>query len=81
MALGHTLVVCLPGSFVLATHGGSADAAAAAVAGAVQRGLASLPVGTALLTAPPGAAVTAGRSLHWLDQRPVAPGALLQLPS
>ena len=76
LVLGHSLVLCLPGAFIAAAHGGDAGAAAAAVAGAVQRGLARLRVGRAQLAAPLPAAFTAGRTLHLLDQLPVAPAAV-----
>lgn len=74
LALGHSLVARLPASFV-AAHGGSGSAAAAAVAAAVQRGLQSLYVGRAMLSAPAAAVLTAGPSLHLWDQAPAGAAA------
>lgn len=70
LALGHSLVLHLPGSWV-ARWSGSDDAAAAAAA-AVLPGLRSLYVGRVALAAPLGARLTAGPTLHLFDQRPVA---------
>lgn len=75
LVLGHSLVVHLPGQYIAAAHGGDGGAAAATVAGAVQRALSHLRVGPARLAAPLAAAFTAGRTLYLLDQMPVAPAA------
>ena len=75
LVLGHSLVVHLPGQYIAAAHGSDGGTAAAAVAGAVQQALAHLCVGRTKLAAPPVAAFTAGRTLHLLDQAPVAPAA------
>lgn len=76
LVLGHSLVLHLPGAFIAAAHCGDASAAAAAVAGVVQRSLACVRVGCGQLAAPLPAAFTASRTLHPLDQLPVAPAAV-----
>ena len=71
LALGHSIVVRMPYSYIAAEHDGNAAAASTWVAAAVQRGLRHMRVGRALLAAPPTAVCTAGATLQHWDQRPV----------
>lgn len=76
LVLGHSLVVHLPCQYIAAAHASDTSAAAAAVAGAVQQALSRMCVGRAKLAAAPAAVFTAGRTLHPIDQVPVAPAAV-----